>query len=398
MGKKKIINDPVYGFISFPYEILYDIIDHPYFQRLRRISQMGLSHYVYPGAIHTRFHHAMGALHLMTRAIYTLKDKGIEISDEEAQAACIAILMHDIGHGPFSHALEGLILPYDHESISLAYMELFNREMDGNLDLAISIFKNNYHKKFLNQLISGQLDVDRLDYLNRDSFFTGVAEGVIGYDRIIKMLNVVDDQLVVEEKGIYSIEKFLMSRRLMYLQVYLHKTSLVAEQMLILFIKVLKHEAHRLDLKDNILKNLLVSPGDSLTDEICDRYALLDDIDVMMALKEAQWSDNFILNYISSSILKRQLFNISLRDRKAPPKEVAESIAKVMKYFNVGIKDAESLVIMGREHNKEYDLNNNEIKILLKNGDVKPFSIVSTYMVSEKNTEMHYICSPRMPL
>jgi HD superfamily phosphohydrolase len=233
MNNKKILNDPVYGFVGIPYGIIFDLVEHPYFQRLRRIKQTSLTHLVYPGALHTRFHHAIGALHLMQQAIDVLRSKGIALNEEEARGVCIAILLHDIGHGPFSHTLEHTLMPVTHESVSLYFMESLNKTFEGRLSLAIKIFKGHYHKPFLHQLVSGQLDMDRLDYLNRDSFFTGVYEGVIGYDRIIKMLSVSNGELVVEEKGRYSIEKFLIARRLMYWQVYLHKTVLSAEQMLI---------------------------------------------------------------------------------------------------------------------------------------------------------------------
>ncbi|MFT4972034.1 MAG: HD superfamily phosphohydrolase, partial [Saprospiraceae bacterium] len=233
MNKRKIFNDPVYGFVTIPYPIVFDLIEHPFYQRLRRIKQLGLTHYVYPGALHTRFHHAIGACHLMTEAIEVLRGKGVEILEEEAVAASIAILLHDVGHSPFSHTLEHSLINVHHEELSLLFMEKLNQEFDGQLTLAIQIFRDGHPKRFLHQLISGQLDMDRMDYLNRDSFFTGVHEGVIGYNRIIKMLAVKDDCLVVEEKGIYSIEKFLIARRLMYWQVYLHKTVLAAEQMLV---------------------------------------------------------------------------------------------------------------------------------------------------------------------
>ena len=233
MNKKKILNDPVYGFINIPYNIIFDLIEHPYFQRLRRIKQLGLTDYVYPGALHTRFHHALGALHLMTQTIDVLRSKGVDITEKEAKAVSIAILLHDIGHGPFSHVLENTLVNVHHEDLSLMFMKSLNEEFKGKLDLAIKIFTNKYSKKFLHQLVASQLDMDRLDYLTRDSFFTGVYEGVVGYDRIIKMLSVANGKLVVEEKGIYSIEKFLTSRRLMYWQVYLHKTVVAAEQMLV---------------------------------------------------------------------------------------------------------------------------------------------------------------------
>ncbi|MEM9525336.1 MAG: HD domain-containing protein, partial [Bacteroidota bacterium] len=237
MKQHKILNDPVYGFISIPYGILFDLVEHPYFQRLRSIKQVSLTHYVYPGALHTRFHHALGALHLMGDAIASLRGKGVSISEAEAEAVRIAILLHDIGHGPFSHTLEHTLIEAHHEELSLLFMERLNDEFSGRLNLAIEIFTGRYEKPFLHQLVSGQLDMDRLDYLNRDSYFTGVSEGVIGYDRIIKMLNVADNRLVVEQKGIYSVERFLTSRRIMYWQVYLHKTVMSAEQMLILALK-----------------------------------------------------------------------------------------------------------------------------------------------------------------
>lgn len=395
MGKKKIFNDPVYGFMSFPYEIIYDIIDHPYFQRLRRISQMGFSHYVYPGALHTRFHHAMGALHLMTRALNTLRDKGVEITEEEARAASIAILLHDIGHGPFSHALEGKVMPFHHEELSLAYMNVLNEEYDGELDLAIRIFKDQYNKKFLHQLISGQLDVDRMDYLNRDSFFTGVAEGVIGYDRIIKMLNVVDDQLVVEEKGIYSIEKFLMSRRLMYLQVYLHKTSIAVEKMLVRYIEVLKQNIDKQLFPESHLIKVLSSLYDVPDKLMIQDHSLLDDVDVIMSLKVAQHCDHFVLKYLAESILKREIFNVSLSDRKAHPNIVKNKIDQIQEVLNIDRQSAESLTLLGEESNQEYSLKTKEIKILMKNGDVKPFSFVSTYNFSQKTKKLFYWCTPR---
>ena len=240
MARIKIINDPVYGFISIPYGIILDLIDHPYFQRLRRISQLGLSSYIYPGATHTRFHHALGAYHLMTKALSTLEAKGVLLSQEEKEAASIAILLHDLGHGPFSHVLESALIPVEHEELTLLLMEELNNEFAGKLSLAITIFKNEYHKKYLYQLVSSQLDMDRLDYLTRDSFYTGVSEGIIGYDRIIQMMNVYDNQLVIEEKALFSIEKFLTARKIMYWQVYMHKASLSSEIMLTALLKAIK--------------------------------------------------------------------------------------------------------------------------------------------------------------
>ena len=290
MSRKKIFNDPVYGFTTVPYGIIFDLVEHPYFQRLRRIKQLSLTHYVYPGALHTRFHHALGALHLMQRTIDVLKSKGIQISPEEEEAVCIAILLHDIGHGPFSHTLERTLIDISHEEISILFMEDLNRVFDGKLSLAIEIFKDNYSKKFLHQLVSSQLDMDRMDYLNRDSFFTGVSEGVIGYDRIIEMLTVCNNELAVEEKGVYSIEKFLIARRLMYWQVYLHKTVLSAELLLIQILKRAKElvqngvklpVSERLNffLSRNFTKKNYLSDKNSLLKN----FSKLDDDDIFYA-------------------------------------------------------------------------------------------------------------------
>jgi HD superfamily phosphohydrolase len=292
MNKKKIVNDPVYGFITIPYNIVFDLVEHPYFQRLRRIKQVSLTHYVYPGALHTRFHHALGALHLMGQSIEVLRSKGVEISEKEAKAASIAILLHDIGHGPFSHTLENTLINVHHEELSLLFMESLNEQFKNKLELAIQIFKNEYHKKFLHQLISGQLDMDRMDYLNRDSFFTGVHEGVIGYDRIIKMLAVHKGELVVEEKGIYSIEKFLIARRLMYWQVYLHKTVLGVEQMLIRAwqrAKDLASQGASFEISKSLRFFLFndIKSEDFVRDreELIGHFAKLDDYDIVSSLK-----------------------------------------------------------------------------------------------------------------
>ncbi len=399
MGKKKIFNDPVYGFISYPYDILYDLIDHPYFQRLRRISQMGLSHYVYPGALHTRFHHALGSLHLMTRAISTLKEKGVKITEDESEAVCIAILLHDIGHGPFSHALEQKLLPYSHEKISLLFMEELNIQFSGQLDMAIQIFKNEYPKNFLHQLVSGQLDMDRMDYLNRDSFFTGVAEGVIGYDRIIKMLNVKDDEIVVEEKGIYSIEKFLMARRLMYWQVYLHKTSLAAEQMLITFITELFNDFHsgkKIQTTEGIIHLLQkIKNIDSEKSDLLPSYAVIDDIDIMMTLKQNTNSENPVLKFIADSLLKRKIFHISLRNEIFTPQEVKTTVHQLMQQFKLPEGISNKLVICGSESNLEYNVDINEIKISMKDGKSLPLSNVSNYIVNTDRQLKYYLCFPR---
>ena len=314
MNKRKIFNDPVYGFISIPYDIVFDVIEHPYFQRLRRIQQLGLSSLVYPGATHSRFHHSLGAMHLMYKSLEVLKSKGHEITEEESQAAVLAILMHDVGHGPFSHALESILVNIEHEHISMLLMQQLQKEFGKPIELAIQIFTNQYPKKFLYQLVSGQLDMDRLDYLNRDSFYSGVSEGVVGYDRIINMLDVHDDNIVVEEKGIYSIEKFLVARRLMYWQVYLHKTCLVADLMLKNAILRAKKVYQDIEITTSISENLFFF----LTNEIkesnfenhLNKFVLLDDTDVMQALKYWMQSDDDILKTLSTAIINRKLFKI----------------------------------------------------------------------------------------
>jgi HD superfamily phosphohydrolase len=390
MGKKKIINDPIYGLISFPYAILYSIIDHPYFQRLRRISQMGLSHYVYPGATHTRFHHALGALHLMTIAIETLRWKGVEITEDEAEAVCIAILLHDIGHGPFSHALEKKFLPYTHEELSLQFMHKLNSEYKGKLDLAIKIFTNQYEKAFLYQLVSGQLDMDRMDYLIRDSYYTGVAEGVIGYDRIIKMLNVVANNLVVEEKGIYSVEKFLMSRRLMYFQVYLHKTSVIAEQMLKLFV----NEYFK---KYDPFNFLMIQSGtpDSISDQLLHKYSLIDDHDILMLIKKSIDSTEPLLNYLANSLLHRKLFTIKISDNPLPEK-VINSIKDEISNLNLNNEITSVLPIIDKEVNLAYSVGYEEVLILTKKGDVVPFGMISTFPLIGMKKNMHFAVYPRL--
>jgi len=401
MGKKKIFNDPIYGLISYPYEILYDLIEHSYFQRLRRISQTGLAHYVYPGAHHTRFQHALGALHLMTKAVQSLRNKGVDISEEEAEAVCIAILLHDIGHGPYSHALERTIIEVHHEELSLSYMNILNEEFEGKLGLAIEIFKGTYKKVFLHELVSSQLDMDRMDYLSRDSYFTGVAEGVIGYDRLIKMLNVVDGHIVVEEKGIYSVEKFLMARRLMYWQVYLHKTALGVEQML---------KAALLRAKNLILSNVKVScseplfelimykkslkSNDLISSELMHLFSKIDDVDVLDMIKRNEHHEDIILSYICQSLIKRQLFKVYL----LPDKPSTESLKKVQAEVakNLGINDqlVSNLIISGFENSQLYNAEIDEIRILQKTGTVVPFSKFSDLKFDVKTTGKYFICSP----
>jgi HD superfamily phosphohydrolase len=403
MSKAKIFNDPVYGFVRVPYGILFDLIEHPYFQRLRRIKQVSLTHYVYPGALHTRFHHALGAMHLMMEAIEVLRDKGAEINEEEAMAACIAILLHDIGHGPFSHTLENTLVDVHHEELSLLFMERLNEIFEGQLSLAIRIFKDQYEKPFLHQLISGQLDMDRMDYLNRDSFFTGVYEGVIGYDRIIKMLAVADGELVVEEKGIYSIEKFLMARRLMYWQVYLHKAVLSAEQMLIRTLeraKLLAAEGEQFLLSKSL--QFFLNPSHSREAFVADpvtwleHFARLDDHDIVSALKTFSDHSDFTLSFLSKSILNRRLFRLELHNRPVSPEYVSQLKEKFGELYHLDDASLDFLVFQGEETNTEYSTSKDEIKILFKDGSVLPMSVSSDYKMQSKLITKFYICYPKV--
>lgn len=402
MAKKKIFNDPVYGFVSFPTELIYELIDHPYFQRLRRISQLGLTHFVYPGALHTRFHHALGALHLMTEAIQSLREKGVEVTVEEYEAVCIAILLHDIGHGPFSHALEHSILDVHHETLSVLFMEKLNTEFNGRLSMAISIFKGQYDKFFLHELVSSQLDMDRMDYLIRDSYFTGVAEGVIGYDRIIKMLNVVDHHLVVEEKGIYSIEKFLVARRLMYWQVYLHKTVLSAEQMLIAILRRAKSliasgvEVQCSDTLFNFLSSDFSNIGkDLIVKDYIDAFADLDDVDVMSLIKSNVKHSDFIFAYTSKCLLERQLFKIKLQEKVFDHETKNNILKDVEARHHLGAENAAQLILEGKESNLSYNSKKEEILILQKNGIVRPLSDFHTEFLKPKIITKYYICYPQ---
>ena len=398
-NRQKIFNDPVYGFVSVPRGILLDLIDHTYFQRLRRIRQLGLTPYVYPGALHTRFHHALGALHLMQQAIDTLRQKGIPVTDEESEAACIAILLHDIGHGPFSHALEHTLIELHHEDISSMFMQALNVEFGGRLDLAISIFRDTYHKKFLHQLVSGQLDMDRMDYLNRDSFFTGVSEGVIGYDRIIKMLAVYEGQLVVEEKGIYSIEKFLMARRLMYWQVYLHKTGVAAEKMLIHTLKrarLLALQGETLEAPRHLGWFLYKKPAES-TDpmELLAHFARLDDNDITSAVKYWSESSDFTLAFLSKGLLDRKLFRLEWHNKPVSNTYAQEVRENVLRQLG---KEAvvDYLVFTGSESNRSYDDSKEQIKILFKNGEVLPIDQCSDVPLYTQVVTKHFICYPKI--
>lgn len=397
-SKTKIFNDPVYGFVSVPYGLLLNIIDHPYFQRLRRIRQLGLAPYVYPGALHTRFHHALGALHLMQHAIEVLRSKGVPVSDEEAEAVCAAILMHDIGHGPFSHALEHTLIDLHHEELSGMFMQSINREMGGALQMAIDIFSDAYPKKFLHQLVSGQLDMDRMDYLNRDSFFTGVSEGVIGYDRIIKMLDVHEGQLVVEEKGIYSIEKFLIARRLMYWQVYLHKTGVAAEQMLIHLLmraRELALEKVALETPRSLHWFLYRQPGDAWEPaDVLERFSQLDDIDITYAIKCWAQSDDLVMQHLASGLLNRKLFRLEWHQTPVPEKEIADLRAQARRYFGEAAP-LQYYIYEGSEKNRAYDDAKDQINILYKTGRVRPITECSDVPLYTQIVTKHFVCYPK---
>lgn len=392
MNKLKILNDPIYGFISIPNELIFDIIEHPYFQRLRRVSQMGLSYLVYPGAHHTRFHHALGCMHLMQKAIRVLKFKGVVISQEESNALLIAILLHDIGHGAFSHALEHSIVEnISHEAISLHFMNALNAEFNGKLTLAITIFKGDYHRSFFQQLITSQLDIDRMDYLKRDSFYTGVSEGNINSERIITMFNVIENDLVIEVKGLYSIEKFLTARRLMYWQVYLHKTGVVAEQLLIKVLKRAKYlslNGRKLSASKSFayfLENP-ISPQNWDNDAL-KAFANLDDYDVLTAIKQWQDNDDYILSYLSKSIINRRLPKVEIKN-KPPKKEVLKNLTKkVLDRYPISEKEVEYFVHSDKIINLAYDKNKNPIKIVFKNGKVSNFLKASDFNRSETLTK-----------
>ena len=376
-NKKKIFNDPVYGFISVPKEIIFDVIEHPFLQRLRRIKQLGLTHLVYPGALHTRFHHVLGAMHLMTKAIATIKRKGHDITESEEQAALLAILLHDIGHGPFSHALEhDIVSGVSHEDISGFFMERLSDEFNGELDLAIEIFKDSYPKRFLHQLVSSQLDMDRLDYLNRDSFYTGVSEGVIGSDRIIEMLDVANGNLVLEEKGIYSIEKFIVARRIMYWQVYLHKTVVAGEFMLIHVLR----RAKELVLQG---KEIFASPAlkffmeKNITAEdfksnpkVLSYFADLDDYDILGAIKVWQYSDDLVLSELSKRIINRKLFKIEISKTPFSAEHIAEVKANVMTHLAITEDQVKHFIYSDVLTNNAYNFEKENINLLLKNGKV----------------------------
>ena len=390
MPSRKIINDPVYGFITIDDELILKIIAHPYYQRLRRIHQMAMALLVYPGAVHTRLHHSLGAYHLMRNALHELKNKGVEITPAEEQGAKIAILLHDIGHGPFSHALENVLLEkMHHEAISLELMKELNKHFDGQLQMALDIFTNEYSKKFLHQLVSGQLDVDRMDYLTRDSFFSGVSEGVIGYDRILKMLTVHNGELMVEEKGIYSIEKFLVSRRLMYWQVYLHKTVVCAEQMLVRIIKRAKQIKAVTPMPFNQVIN---EPAGSLSLE---QFCTLDDYDVMAAIKGWCNHEDKILSFLSRGILNRELLKVKYYSEPIEKKWIDEKTAEAMQKMNITAEEASWLVFTGIASGSTYNFEDERINILFKDGSVKDISAVDDPLIGKNlggKIKKYYFC------
>jgi hypothetical protein len=405
-NKLKIFNDPIYGFITIPNGLIYDLIQHPYFQRLRRISQMGMSYLVYPGAHHTRFHHALGCMHIMQKAVQTLRFKGVLISDEEENALYIAILLHDIGHGPFSHAMEhSIVEDIHHEEISLLFMNALNTEFDGKLSLAIQIFKGEYHRKFMLQLISSQLDMDRMDYLKRDSFYSGVAEGNINSDRLIQMMNVQDDVLVIEEKGIFSVEKFLVARRLMYWQAYLHKTSVVAELTLTKILKRAKELTQKgiqLPCSEPLsyFLNNKISTADFDTIAL-KTFALLDDFDVMGAIKSWQFNDDFVLSSLSKMIINRDLLKISMLDEKPNNEKLDDLKSKIATLYHLSDKEAAYFVFKGKLKNQAYNRESEPISILKKDKTVENL-VDSTDQLQvkalSKAVTKYFMCFPKVLL
>ncbi|MDO5980512.1 HD domain-containing protein [Flavivirga spongiicola] len=403
MNKLKILNDPIYGFITIPNSLIFDLIQHKYFQRLRRITQMGMSYLVYPGAHHTRFHHAIGCVHLMQQAVNVLRFKGVAISEEEEKGLYAAILLHDIGHGPFSHAMEhSIVNNVSHEDISLLFMELLNKEFNGSLTLAIQIFKGEYHRKFMCQLISGQLDMDRADYLKRDSFYTGVAEGNINSERLITMLHVVNDELVIEEKGIYSVEKFLVARRLMYWQVYLHKTGLVAEQLLIRVLKRAK-ELHHIGVQLEASKALLFFLEnkiaiDNFDNDTLDIFSQLDDYDIISAMKHWQHHDDFVLSKLSKMIINRDLLKIKLKSKVIKKQNLEKHIQDLITTYRISEKEATYFVFTGEISNQAYQLKHQGINILHKSGKIEDIVKASDQLnlkALSKPVTKYYICYPK---
>jgi len=404
--KNKIINDPIYGFVHIPFNIIWDILEHPYFQRLRRISQLGLSSLVYPGANHNRFHHAIGSMHLMDKAIRVLQSKGHHINQKEHEGSLIAILLHDIGHGPFSHALENSIVHnLSHEKISIMFMQKLNEEFGGKLSLAIDIFNKNYKKKFLHQLISSQLDVDRLDYLNRDSFYSGVNEGIVNSDRIIDMFNIKNNELVIDYKGLYSIEKFIIARKLMYWQVYLHKTVLSAEHTLM---HILKRAKHLIEKGVSVYSTPAFKPFLYETEEINEKlfiqkkllnpFALIDDYDIFNCIKNWLNTDDKVIQLLSETIINRKLLKIIAVEKEELDVKLKELRLITREKFNINHNDVQYLVFSIRTSNETYNFNDNEIKFLTKNNvSIKLSDIKTEFNISTENSNIikHYICCPK---
>lgn len=401
---KKIFNDPVYGFITIPFDILLTVIDHPYFQRLRRIKQLGMSHLVYPGALHTRFHHAMGCTYLMQQAVETLRSKGHEITEDEAKGVLLAILLHDIGHGPFSHGLEhSIVKNMNHEKISLILMDAINEDLEGELTTAISIFKNEYPKKFLHQLVSSQLDMDRLDYLKRDSFYSGVSEGVVSNERIIKMLNIVNDELVIEEKGIYSIEKFIVARRLMYWQVYLHKTVISAEFLLVRILERAKFLAAHDEVLfatpafDLFLFNE-IGEEEFKNPDVIEAFAQLDDFDIMCSVKVWCNHHDEVLARLSNMLVNRELLKVKLQKEPFSSEEILALRKKVANYYDIPIEEAEYFVFTNWIENNAYNPASDKINIHYKDGSVKDITEASDNLNIQalaQPVRKYYLCYPK---
>ncbi len=406
INKLKIFNDPIYGFITIPNGLIFNLIEHPYFQRLRRITQMGLSYMVYPGAHHTRFHHALGSMHLMQKAIYTLRSKGVDISEDESTALLAAILLHDIGHGPFSHTLEHSIAKdLSHEQISLKFMEHLNTEFNGSLTLAIQIFKGDYSRKFMCQLIASQLDMDRADYLKRDSFYTGVAEGNINSERLISMLNVVEDNLVIEEKGIYSVEKFLLARRLMYWQVYLHKTSLVAEQLLMGILKRAKWlHLQGVGISASDPLQFFIENDVSLNDfsfDILQHFANLDDYDIISAVKQWQYHDDQVLKQLSQMIINRELLKVKIKSKPINQNQLKLKQQEFAKTNNFSVEEAKYFIFDGMISNQAYTLQKEQINVLYKSGKIQNIVKASDHLNLKALTKpvvKYFICYPKNSL
>lgn len=406
INKLKILNDPIYGFITITNPLVYDLIQHPYFQRLRRISQMGMSYLVYPGAHHTRFHHALGCMHIMQKTVQVLKFKGIDISPEEETALDIAILLHDIGHGPFSHAMEhSIVEDVNHEAISLLFMDKLNAEFNGQLTLAIKIFRGEYHRKFMLQLISSQLDMDRMDYLKRDSFYSGVAEGNINSERLIQMFNVEKDMLVIEEKGIYSVEKFLVARRLMYWQTYLHKTSVAAELILVKILKRAKEltqEGLTLPASDPLqffLQNRITL--EDFDAQVLARFSYLDDYDILGAIKSWQFHSDYVLSELSKMIINRDLLKIRMQAEKVGKQEVLDLKAKLISRLGITEREADYFVFKGKIKNQAYNKTGEPIHILRKDRTIEDVVYASDQLnlkALSKPVTKYYMCFPKVLL